>query len=300
MGLFSRNEPPMCGGSTDSYDESAPKTIQSNDMVFFDVTTKMPYRGVDPEHNRMMPDPIGFFSAFAVPAFKGSFVFLETSQYGRRGEYGKREWAYVKYDIFPALTEIVKEFEVAKGNGVYHKTHGLPENFGGDANITFASGEEINFSDNQSPILGTDVSLRFIEEFTKALRAEKIILPVVDDLAQITYREDRDRGGFTKCVLTLNEDGTGNVKSAARYDDPKIYESERALEKEAVAKIKDKITANGVFGWAEHPKRKYTAGNEESLTFVFKDGNEIKVPGDRALPDQIQGAFFDIELEIKR
>jgi hypothetical protein len=300
MGLFSRKEPPMCGGSTDSYDKDAPKTIQSNDMVFFDVTTKMPYRGVDPEHNRMMPDPIGYFSAFAVPAFKGSFVFLETSQYGRRGEARKQDWAYVKYDIFPALTGIVKEYGVAKGNGVYHKTHGLPENFGGDAHITFASGEEINFSDNQSPILGTEVSLRFIEEFTKALREEKIALPSTDDLVQIAYREDRDRGGFSKSVLTLKEDGTGNVKSAARYDDPKIYESDKSLEKRSVAKIMDKITSNGVFGWAELPKRKYAAVHEESLTFVFKDGNEIKVPGDRALPYQIQGAFFDIELEITR
>ena len=101
MGLFSKGEPPVCGGSTDSYDESAPKTIQSDDMVFFDVTTKMPYRSIDPDHNRMMPDPIGYFSAFAVPARNKYFVFLETSRYGRRGEEMKSDWAFVKTSIFP-------------------------------------------------------------------------------------------------------------------------------------------------------------------------------------------------------
>ncbi len=269
-------------------------------MVFFDVTTKMPYRGVDPDHNRMMPDPIGYFSAFAAPAGKRFLVFLETGRYGRRGEELKRDWAFVETSIFPELTAIIKEYDVAKGNGVFHKTHGLPENFGGDADIRFASGEKIRFSDNQSPILGTEVSLRIIEAFTKALRSEKIQLPDVRDLAQITYREDRDRGRFSKSVLTLNDDGTGTAMRSARYDDPKIYESEKSLDKDSVAKILGMITSNGVLGWAELPKQDYSNDREESLTFVFKDGNEIKVPGDRALPGQIRGAFFDIELEITR
>ncbi len=300
MGLFSKGEPPVCGGSTDSYDESAPKTIQSDDMVFFDVTTKMPYQRIDPEHNRMMPDPIGYFSAFAAPAGKNIFVFLETSRYGRRGEEMKRDWAFVKESIFPELTAIVKEFEVAKGNGVFHKTHGLTENFEGDATNRFASDERINYADNQSPILGTAVSLRIVEAFTKTLRSEKIELPKVEDLTQIMYREDRERGGFTKSILTLSEDGTGTIKSVARYDDPKIYESEKSAEKERIIKIREKIVSSGIFGWADLPKRDYDALHEESLTFVFKDGNEIKVPGDRVLPYQIQGAFFDIRLEITR
>ncbi len=300
MGLFSKKEHPVCGGSTDSYDTSAPKTIQSDDMVFFDVTTKMPDRGIDPDHNRMMPDPIGYFSAFAAPAGKNFFVLLETGRYGRRGEDRKCDWAFVKTSLFPELTAIVKEFGVAKGNGVCHKTHGLPENFGGDADIRFASGEKIYFSDNQSPILGTDVSLRIIEAFTRALRSERVQLPDVRDLVQITYRKDRDRGRFSNAVLTLNEDGTGTVKRAARYDDPKIYESEKSLEKESVTKIIDKITSSGIFGWADLPKQNFVVDYEESLTFVFRDGNEIKVPGDRALPGQIRGAFFDIEFEITR
>ncbi|MBR6332650.1 MAG: hypothetical protein IKR78_05950, partial [Dehalococcoidales bacterium] len=183
---------------------------------------------------------------------------------------------------------------------VFHKTHGLPENFGGDADIRFASGEKIRFSDNQSPILGTEVSLRIIEAFTKALRGERVQLPDAKDLAQITYREDRDRGRFSKSVLTLNDDGTGTAKRSARYDDPKIYESEKSLDKDSVAKILDMITSNGVLGWADLPKQDYSNDREESLTFVFKDGSEIKVPGGRALPGQIRGAFFDIELEITR
>ena len=46
-----------------------------------------------------------------------------------------------------------------------------------------------------------------------------------------------------------------------------------------------------------HATTGYT-GSEKKLTFVFEDGGEITVPGDRMTPGRIHGGFFNIELEM--
>lgn len=279
-----RREPEVCGGTDTTVDESAPKEIKSQEMILFDVTSAL---------------PIGFVSAFAAPTKEGTFLFLETAQESfRRGE-SNRAWALVKENIFPSLVLLVREENLADGNGRHSFTHGLPENFGGRVKVDYLSGERISFSCNQSPILSRATGERIAAFFTGAMKGERVPLPDIDHLTAIRFNEERTDGGFTRATLSINADGSGRVARSQRFSDSTVYESERTVSADALAKIKQTVTDCGLLAWATLPENGYRFENDKSLTFIFTDG-EITVPNGRVLPDQLGGAFFEIELELTR
>jgi hypothetical protein len=53
-----------------------------------------------------------------------------------------------------------------------------------------------------------------------------------------------------------------------------------------------------MLAWADLPESGFKYGSEKTLAFVFADGGVITVPGDKRLPDQLGGGFFNIELEM--
>ena len=229
-------------------------------------------------------------------AWFNALLYLKTSR--RYSDEYSSAWAYVKEDVFPALVDLVNDVDLAEKNGYHSTTHGLPQNFGGSVNVRYASGEKISFSDNQCPIMSISVANKIADLLEKAMAGEKIVLPDVKELAEIRFTELRSGGGFTKATLTLNGDGSGVNKKQSRYDDPKVYESEKPVDAATVAAIKSNISENGMLAWAGLPESGYFKTSEKSLTFVFKDGREITVGGAAALPGELGGGFFKIELEL--
>ena len=64
--VLKQTEPMMCGG-TDAYqDTRAPKEIQSEDMILFDVTSA--FGGLICPQEDEPAEPLAYLSAFAVPA----------------------------------------------------------------------------------------------------------------------------------------------------------------------------------------------------------------------------------------
>ncbi len=296
--ILKKTEPGMCGGTDATQDTNAPKVINSKDMILFDVTSALSrgYMKSDEETNRL--DPLGFVSAFAAPCANGTFMFIEKGRSFHRREEKTRSWAFVKDNVLPELVELVRECDIAKNNGFHSQTHGLPENFGGSVNIRYASGERISFSNNQTPILSFETGMRIVKLFDEAMKGEKIQLPDVSMLKTIRFEENRKNGGFTKATLTINTDKTGINEKKSRYNDPKVYESVKPVEKETIDAIKNNIEATGILAWSDLPDREYGFDYEKSLTFVFSDATEITVPGNKIIPGQIEQGFFSIELEM--
>lgn len=291
--VIKKPRPNTCGGTYATQDISAPKTIVSDKMTSFDVTSALGY-----VKDRDDLRDLGYFSAFAAPCGDGCFLYLETST-GRGRAYNKESSvAYVKDDIFPTLVSIVNEYNLAAGNGYHSKTAGLPENFGGSADIRYESGERICFSNNQSPIIMVQTAIKIVEAFEEAMKGERIPLPDVSSLKTIKFEESRKNGGYTKASIMINGDGAAKKVKSARYDDPQVYENEYEVPAETVEKLKKIIEDNLMSAWADLPYSGYDHNSNKKITFVFDNGEEVTVLGDRLLPGQLHKGFFDIELEM--
>ena len=296
--VIKKTKPGTCGGTDATLDTKAPKEIGSEEMILFDVTSALNGRP-DPSGPRNGGDePLGYVSAFAAPAGRGTFVFLSTGRGFCRREEKNCAWAFVKEDVFPSLVLLVREENLAKDNGFHSETHGLPENFGGRVCISYASGEKISFSDNQSPVLSLETGRKIAELFKGYMAGEMVELPRLSSLSAIRFEENRSNGGFTKALLTLCPDGTGTNEKQTRWDDPTVYESTKPVEKETVDGIIRNIRQTGLLAWSELPDSPYSFGEDRKLTFVFSDGEEITVRDGKLLPDQIQRGFFNVQLEM--
>lgn len=294
--VLKKTKPGMCGGTDATQDLNAPKVIKSGEMVLFDVCSRLPYMS-DGVKNESLFD----IYAFAAPAGGYAFVYEKArTEYVRREETSAEggRWALVPGVIFEKLTSLVAELNLAAKNGFHSTTHGLPENFGGSVRIRYASGERIDYSDNQSPVLSLEAGMRIHEAFTEAFEGETVELPGADEIAKIIFCEKREKGGFTEATLTFSGDGTGMNSKRSKYESPDIYASEKPVDAETAAKIRSLIDTNGLFAWQGLPAPEYKFSREKSMKFVLKDGREIEIgPGD-VLPNAVRHAFFDIELEM--
>ena len=295
--IISRVEPGMCGGTSATRDTKAPKTIISEEMTLFNVTSS--FSGCAPGPGTVLDFiPLGYLSAFAAKADKGYLLCLETAE--GTGYHPRHDisFALVKNDIFPALVALVKKHDLAKNNGFNAFTHGLPENFGGSVDIRYASGERIYFSDNRSPILAPKAAREIADVFTEAMKGDKAELPDIEGLKEIIFDEKRKDGGFTKARLAIRPDGTGINHKQSKYDGPKVYESEKEVDADTVEVIKRNITDCGVLAREGLPSNGFSLGNEKSLAFIFDGGERIEVRDDRIVPGCLGRAFFNIELEM--
>lgn len=283
-----------CGGTTKTYDKNAPKTITSDKMVFFSVTSALSYRrntGSDGEE-------LGYISAFAVPSDNGSFIFTETGD-GYRGHKTVKEWALIKADIFPALVPLVIECDLVSKNGLHSKTAGLPENFGGDVLVEYENGETIDFSNNQSPIISEETAKKIYGVFKTYLSGERAVLPGIDTLAAVKFEEVRKDGGYTRAKLTRLSDGTGINEKTSKYSGtPTVFESKKETGADVFDVIKNSIENCGILGWENLPQRESLIGSKKTLTFIFADGKEITVSDTANVPYELRHAFFDIDLEM--
>lgn len=296
--VLKKSEPEACGGTDATLDTNAPKKIASDKMTFFEATSALHGDYIMSDGAKNTFERLGYISAFAAPVGKDTFMFLETSGSSHYGDDRKSSWALVKGNAFPPLVKLVNECDIAKRNGYHSKTHGLPENFGGEVYIRYESGEKIGFSDNQSPILSFEEGKKIHEAFVKAMKGKKAALPSASDICEIRFCEERKNGGYTRAVLSLGADGTGINKKESKYDDPRIYKSEKPVDAETVSSIKESIERCGILAWENLPESSYKSGSEKKLTFVFGDGRKITVTNDKKTPDRLSGGFFDIEIEM--
>ncbi len=286
--ILNKTRPNECGGTDATLDTKAPTQILSNEMILFNVTSKLGFIINEPMNR------FDFISAFAIPAKSGTFLFLEI-----RGNESFQKWALVKNDIFAELAALVNSHEIAKNNGLCAKTHGLPDNFGGTIDITYASGEKIYISDNRAPIIGIETANEILKIFTSAMNNECVSLPDISTLKQIRFYEYTKEDDYSEAVLTILDDGTGINKKRAQYEDAQIFESESQVDKETIDAIKKNISNCGMLAWENIPVlRKKSFGSSKTETFIFDGDIAIEITEHIDLPYQISRGFFNIELEL--
>ena len=293
--IVKQTPPNVCGGTDATQDTRAPQVITSQEMILFDVTSAL---GGCVQAGEEEADRLDYVSAFAAPAGKGTFLFLQKQTVPHRFGERSSEWALVEEDVFPALVDLVNACDLAKGNGYHSTTHGLPENFGGHVRAHYAGGETISYSNNQTPVLSQLAAGRIVALFEKTMSGERVPLPDVEDLCSVRFDEERPDGGFTHSLLTLLSDGTGTNAKRQKFDDPTVYESEKPVDADTVAAIKRTITANGMLAWTGLPDNGFARREKKTLTFTFADGTAVTVPEGLALPGDLRGGFFSIELEL--
>lgn len=294
--VIKKSDPAECGGTDATQDMKAPKEIKSEDMLLFDVTSSLA-GGMAVHAPANKEQPLGFISAFAVSAEKGALLYLKKSAgFGRFAERS-HEIALVSNDVFPALVRLVREYGLAKNNGFHSVTHGLPENFGGSVEILYSSGEKISFSNNQFPIISHETAREIVNVFTDAFGRDKLTFPSADRISEIRYSEKRKDGGFTEAVLTIAPDGSGINRRRTRFDEPRVYESEKTVDPETISAIRKTIEENAMLAWNGLPHDGFNK-DDKSVTFVLDGKEEITVLCGRALPANVKDAFFDIELEL--
>ncbi len=292
--VLRKTEPGMCGGTDATQDTRAPKVIESRDLIFFDVSTRLDGYSRRREGDK---EALDYISAFAASAGDGTFLYLAKEEDARRGPVVS-SWALIEDNVLPALADLVAECDLAKNNGFHSTTHGLPENFGGSVYVKYASGEKISFSNNQSVMVPYETGKKIVGFFEAAMKKEKVKLPDIEDLTAIRFEENRKNGGYTKAELTLCGDGTAINKKESRYDSPTVYESEKPVDAETVRKIKKNVADNGVTAWEKLPDSEYRPLADKKLTFVFRGGEEITVSGGKQVPYELNGGFFNVELEM--
>lgn len=64
-----------------------------------------------------------------------------------------------------ALQKLVDEYHFARYNGTYYSISGLPDFFGTELQIDYASGESVSFSNNQNRLISIDALEALTELF---------------------------------------------------------------------------------------------------------------------------------------
>ncbi|MBQ7652821.1 MAG: hypothetical protein IJS93_00405 [Clostridia bacterium] len=277
-----------CGGTKETLNTDAPKTIKSKEMIMFDVSSALG-QIINKKYNYQR------ISAFAAPAKKGTFIVFKLEEGDRYDTQVRQNIEYIKADIFSALVELVEKYDIVKGNGSHSHTYGLPEDFGGYIEILYGGGEAISISNNQSPVLSIEQALAIAEAFEASLKKRRVSLPKFEDLVKIIYDEKRKDGGFTHRELAILPDGTGRCAEQAKYEGTPVYEKEYVIAKEKIDGIKRNIEGRKMFAWGDLPQSRINVfRKDETLKFVFSNGDEIIVPEDRELPLETKEGFFNV------
>lgn len=298
--MFGRRKPDeavMCGGTTRRYDAGAPKTITSNNMILFDVHSRV-RDYIDPADIPKGKKLITSIEAFAVKSKQGSLLRLCVNKDRYTRNTDEVYAGHVKEDIFPKLTAMAKEENMAAENGRYSFTHGLPEDFGGSIRVKFMSGEYINVTCNQSPVITTNTADRIWNIFSKALEGEKVERPDVSEITKI-YFEELYKDGFRRVTLDITEDGCECFKSAKYSADSKLYESRTEFAKEELSKILDIVDKHDILTLEGLPREFTEISGGKTLEFTLKNGRKIAVLSDFVVPRAIHDKLFKIEMALK-
>ena len=281
--VLRQTKPGVCGGTDATLDTAAPKTIISRDLSLFSATSALCGDS----------QTLGYVSAFAVGAGEGTFLFLETGKSFRYRDEKQRIIGVVKENPFPHLVELVWDCDLAKDNGFHSTTHGLGENYGGEIDVWYASGETISVSNNQSPVLTDEAGGKIAALFRALLQGPIVPQPDPADLQAIRFREAHPNGSFTQVDMTVTPDGA----HLRRHDHPETgHDSDTtgALTADEVSAIRGTMEKCAILAWAHLPDDGFPHREKRTLTFTFADGREITVPDDRLLPRQFCDAFNDI------
>lgn len=143
------------GGTTNRTDPNAPKVIESTEITSFTCIFSTLDLAEETE--------LGNCKYMLEASVKDKIVI---GKYTRYGETEDRNFETDSYFMIE-LQKIVAKYNFAKHNGLSVTVHGLPDMYGAELHIMYASGETIYASDNQSCFLSFEAMEDLVNLFSK-------------------------------------------------------------------------------------------------------------------------------------
>jgi len=275
--------PAVCGGVTESIDKEAPRVIQSEDIVWFSV--ECGFMSVAGPHRYACV----YGSAVKCDTGAVAAVSAEVDPYDKP----EGEGAVVSGEIFRELQRLVKEYDLARNNGLSHRVAGLPPMLGGRVDVRYASGEYIHIDNNQSPVISPEAGEAIVDVLRKAIAETRVPVPPAEDVLAVTYFEDKGDHAFTRLRL----EGTHFFSEHRFGPDEKQY---FPFEKEVPARGMEKARAIAarhsllsMQGLLEDPDGFYL-NRAETVTFTMRDGSEHVINNRMRLPGASGNSIFEI------
>ena len=162
-GLPGRNTDDIDGGVvTNNSGDDSPKVIESTEIISYDCEFSF-ISAVFDEENEFVGK---VYKLTAV--LEDNTVKAKIDWHGRDGSGDISEFE-TDSSFMTKLQEIVSKYDLAKHNGYTHHVSGLPNMYGEQIDIKYASGESIYAHDNQDGFLPTDAMEELINLFLKQI-----------------------------------------------------------------------------------------------------------------------------------
>jgi len=152
------------GGVRDNSNYDAPKTIISTEPVAFTCTFSTLTHLYEDEEDPMPPPGVYTLSA----TLEGNSV-TGSYDYYLPGEESRQESFTADAAFMAELQDIISRYDLPQYNGTSIFVSGLPEMFGAELQISYASGETVSASDNQYNFLSDDAICALEELFRTQL-----------------------------------------------------------------------------------------------------------------------------------
>lgn len=135
------------GGVQNDTSFDAPKTIESTQIIAF----RCDFSAFDraEEDTRLAGRAYRLEAKLENGAVKGSY-------YAHTRYDGENQTFRASHSFMNALQKVVAEHDLAQHNGLSYRVSGLPKDYGATLSVTYASGESIHASNNQSCFLSVD------------------------------------------------------------------------------------------------------------------------------------------------
>ena len=160
-GLHWRNTDDIDGGVvTRNSGEDSPKVIESTEIISFDCEFSFISAAFDEENE--LTGKVYKLSA----VLEDDTVKVKFDWHDRAGNGDKYEFQ-TDSSFMTKLQDVVSKYDLAKHNGYTHHVSGLPNMFGEQIDIKYASGESIYAHDNQDGFLPMDAMVELIELFSE-------------------------------------------------------------------------------------------------------------------------------------
>ena len=135
------------GGVQNDTSYDAPKTIESTQIIAFRCDFSA--FAISAEDTRLANHAYKLEAVLENGAVKGSY-------YAYTRYDGERKTFRASHKFMNDLQQVVAEHDLAQHNGLSYRVSGLPEGYGATLSVTYASGESIHASNNQSCFLSID------------------------------------------------------------------------------------------------------------------------------------------------
>jgi len=276
-----KDEPVEDGGHSSYSDPDAPKEIKSGEITGLQLEFKSDYyEQLESGTYRMS------VKKESGGKLSGTYYFAPFGGYFAENTFTfEPDAAFMK-----ELDAVIKESGIIAYNGKYEKTYGIPDEFGYDITINYASGETVSSADNVNNQIPEESCVKLRDMFFAASGAEKYF--GTDKLQNVYYRVSEQYKYYFSANIIEKPDGTVSCTLAIKEDGKQVYNETKTVPASVFDDIDAVYKDNDMEHIEDYPRR----GNEVIHMLELRYGTEEKhVTSNSAISDSQLEALKGIE-----